>query len=998
MDNNSRQENDFLEQREDVLEKLHTFQAPYEGLESLFSPFENYTTRAARATFKDGRMLAELRDDAAIINLLSGSYSSLELIRHSVRKDMTVHAVDNTAAVVDAYRRRRSGEGLFVDPSVPSRALSHRRKPDRLVTIDSDNVHIVRDLSNQKWDLEAVLIEVDQSSLMSLISNYQQVIRRGGPDLPMAETLQLLDTLIEDARRLCIRSPVLFRMSTRKLIVASKNTRYGVDDGVMFKTLTTSTGIRNILELSASYYNSLPDSIQGSSERQQVRAEVRPRFLQMVVLLLALLNDNDLRQLEAFLETTFRIKADRQNLELLILKVLPLSSINSRIFLHALVTAVDGPLVRPSQHEDDQREIWKAFLGHILQLGYVVPGSIDEVCGPDHSWIITWPGDGLKDTNIFRNLQYNGESRTINEIPRVDLNPEFAAGAELTVILANGVRFVIASADLENIIRMSPGRYSVNEARSGGRSLDLDIDDTWSILPHRSTSVVLFDSVFRPGRSKYDDSTLAEIRGCGRLTYHCARLNGECLAVTYKIDGRAIGRRELLRLLQGDLSKIDVMVKAVQTTLSTAYDGRKTSQNIASTLFRLQEELAAVNCYVEEANRRKMQMLRYEASLHTEPVAKVLYQVGARDTQIALWREYCMWHQANENVLYVDSERRMVKDVRWTEEQTLVVTFHDVPHMQYFATPLSKVSESEIGEQLKIGDHVLLCGQYMCIVEQSGESYQPTGLAPGDEAIWRKNLQVPIRQRRPVANNVLNYDSQPPPPQQRRVPQSLRPGSHQQRSFAIRNPTIPELDTEAVYSEARAQQQAFTHAQQQRQQYQHQRYYAIAQDQSQTPVQSSPSSHNSTGSPGSANSDSTSSSDYSQPAASPTSRPRAPTNSTYRPSQSHQARVLLISNHHSTTRPTHRGKRKHLNSNTNVLHHPLNSNHPNSVSPNTSDPKPPSNSTSSKTPQTRTSPDRWRWWSTGYESQVLIPGALRRPEVRIAGPGQGGSGAIYDRM
>jgi hypothetical protein len=215
------------------------------------------------------------------------------LTNFSVRKDMTVHAVDNTAAVVDAYRRRQSGEGLFVDPSVPSRALSHRRKPDRLVTIDSDNVHIVRDLSNKKWDLEAVLIEVDQSSLMSLISNYQQVIRRGGPDLPMAETLQLLDTMIEDARRLCIRSPVLFRMSTRKLIVASKNTRYGVDDGVMFKTLTTSAGIRNILELSASYYNSLPDSIQASSERQQIRAEVRPRFLQMVVLLLALLNDSE---------------------------------------------------------------------------------------------------------------------------------------------------------------------------------------------------------------------------------------------------------------------------------------------------------------------------------------------------------------------------------------------------------------------------------------------------------------------------------------------------------------------------------------------------------------------------------------------------------------------------------------------------------------------------------------------------------------------------------
>lgn len=100
------------------------------------------------------------------------------------------------------------------------------------------DVHIVRDLSERnRWDLEAVLIEVDQSSLMALISNYQRVIGRVGPDLPISETLTLLDTMIEDARRLCIRSPILFRMSTRTLITASQNTRYGVDDGGAFKVV-----------------------------------------------------------------------------------------------------------------------------------------------------------------------------------------------------------------------------------------------------------------------------------------------------------------------------------------------------------------------------------------------------------------------------------------------------------------------------------------------------------------------------------------------------------------------------------------------------------------------------------------------------------------------------------------------------------------------------------------------------------------------------------------
>jgi hypothetical protein len=97
MDSNSRQENDFLEQREDVLERLHTFQAPYEGLESLFSPFENYTTRAARATFKDGRMLAELREDAAIIKPTVGLIFLAGADTPQVRKQRTSRTSTDTA-------------------------------------------------------------------------------------------------------------------------------------------------------------------------------------------------------------------------------------------------------------------------------------------------------------------------------------------------------------------------------------------------------------------------------------------------------------------------------------------------------------------------------------------------------------------------------------------------------------------------------------------------------------------------------------------------------------------------------------------------------------------------------------------------------------------------------------------------------------------------------------------------------------------------------------
>lgn len=268
-DDTPREDDEFRSQKEDLLERLHSFHTPYEGLDLLFSPLDSYSSRSAAATYQDGRPLAETRNDPAVIQpkigitFLAGAdtpqvnqreeasmtqiipdqktptwrvmTAGALLTNFTFSKAMTIEHTDMTPSIVQAYRSRNSNDGPFINPSAPSRAISTRRKPDRLLTIDSDKVKIVNDLSLEPWDLEAVLIEVDQSSLIALISNYQGLIRRCGPDLPLNETIQLLDTMIEDARRLCIRSPSLFRMSTRRLIVASKNTRYGVDDSMMFK-------------------------------------------------------------------------------------------------------------------------------------------------------------------------------------------------------------------------------------------------------------------------------------------------------------------------------------------------------------------------------------------------------------------------------------------------------------------------------------------------------------------------------------------------------------------------------------------------------------------------------------------------------------------------------------------------------------------------------------------------------------------------------------------
>ena len=224
------------------------------------------------------------------------------LTQCSVTQDLEIVQTDQTPTIVakansQAHERDRQMSGS-------RKALVRRRRAKGSVTIDSDHVTLVNDLRNGDWDLRGLLVEVDSSSLWDLIVNYRNIIAGGGPDMTYEETNGLLETMIEDARRLCIRSPILFRMSTRASIINSENTRYGINHGSVFKTLIDSKGIKEIISLSAAYYNSLD-----TGSANQIQQYIRPRFLQMIVLLLSLLNNEDLAEIKQFLETTYKLKA-----------------------------------------------------------------------------------------------------------------------------------------------------------------------------------------------------------------------------------------------------------------------------------------------------------------------------------------------------------------------------------------------------------------------------------------------------------------------------------------------------------------------------------------------------------------------------------------------------------------------------------------------------------------------------------------------------------------
>ena len=148
------------------------------------------------------------------------------LMQFDVSAELLIEQTDQTANAVRLANRRLRNRETEKYPLADQRALTTRGLADNAVTIDSNCVRIVNDLRLQPWDLQGTLIEVDGASLWNLIIDYRHLIAKGGSDMTFEDTEELLETMIENARRLCTRSPILFRMATRQRIMHSEVRAY----------------------------------------------------------------------------------------------------------------------------------------------------------------------------------------------------------------------------------------------------------------------------------------------------------------------------------------------------------------------------------------------------------------------------------------------------------------------------------------------------------------------------------------------------------------------------------------------------------------------------------------------------------------------------------------------------------------------------------------------------------------------------------------------------
>lgn len=695
-------------------------------------------------------LMADYKPDQLSANWRVNTAGHL-LLDFEVTKDLRVIARDSTPQVLEHSRRRKEHSFSSFLPGQKTEALVVAGK-EKLpaVNIDSEDVTLVHDLRSYpgQFDLESTLVEVDYTSMASLLVNFQLIIQKRNAAQDLDETRNLLEAMMEDVRRLCNRSAILFRMSTRVKIITSKDIRYGVNNGRQFTTLTTSKGIRKIISLSSAYYTSL----DAADKVQQI---LKPRFLQMLVLLVSFLNDDDLRNIQEFLERTFHFRADRPNLEILFLKVIPFYSINAHVFLTSMVPAFEGWSPRKPDNQDYEF-YWETFITRIATLGYLLPGNIDGLCRAQKSWIVQWPEKGFKDSLAFRNLQYAAQDRmrTFNEIPPIERDYDRRNdNTLLTAVLTNDRQFMIRVADYEAIICLTKGIYSVQEADINGQRFDLIIEESplneatynavdqmndviksvnhW-LTGFRSNALRRRDSILRnmkvSGNRRPDVEMIEELRVTGKLTRFRAFLGNTLLAIAYKLDGRKNTLEDVLATLARNSQEIQSVVDYYQSRLQ-----HYSSAFAPDILRRITNTLHTVGIEIGVAESVR-QAIAADPTISDEPIVTLIEPPGGSLYSAPIWNDYRLGLTAG-NMLTIEAKKSYVTSVYWDSE--VVITLHNDAN-EYIVAPLEYVEEKDREDQVELGDVAVLAGQYMILS-------QPVEEEGTDALIMSNYLRVCIR-------------------------------------------------------------------------------------------------------------------------------------------------------------------------------------------------------------------------------------------------------------
>jgi len=154
-----------------------------------------------------------------------------------------------------------------------------------------------------------------------------------------------------------------------------------------------------------------------------------------------------------------------------------------------------------------------------------------------------------------------------------------------------------------------------------------------------------------------------EMTGTGRLTQNRALLNGDLLAVAYKLEGRKIYQKDAIRVIGQWEREITAVVKHIVRGMNDLVDYRLGNTDKRA----LKGELDRVSVQINHAKD-----IRYKIGdadeLSDEPMSKVVYPGGNGPTDPAVWNDYACTFQSG--VLHIDAKKSTVSGITWLSDDT----------------------------------------------------------------------------------------------------------------------------------------------------------------------------------------------------------------------------------------------------------------------------------------------------------------------------------------
>jgi hypothetical protein len=627
------------------------------------------------------------------------------------------------------------------------RSEGRSKKTSNTVNIDSRRVVLVNSARpNPGMDLECTCIEVDGISLVHLIYNFRDLIKQKGKTatLPPEEALNILGVMIEDARRLLLRSPILTRVPQRIVIQKSLNTRYGMDTGTRFYTYTTSKGISAMIHQAGGYYSAL--QMYGKAEMY-----IRPKFLQMLVFLVSLLNDTDLEKLRPVLEQTFNLKADRQSIELTIMKTFTSWAVSPNLFLTGVLSAFRMTPVNIEDRKQERVKAWSEFLGGAARLGWLLPCTMEQKTNEAGSWKMKW--DEYKSTDIFDHLQYCGEKRAVNEIPPLKIQSGQFASMQVSVDFVNNQTYLVDAEKLDSITLAMPGTYIITDPDTKHQydlkvvyePLFLQLDQIYVDLENIAGFYNQFISQFegKPQRgSKFWDRLrlksrhhfhFAVTKPAGSRTRHITSIvdnsnNTETtIAICYKLDGRTLDFSNFLDGVTGDINALNYTIRKLDDFQKHLKEQKTRKDDHAKKMVeKLDGNLQLVFQKLQNVDEERKLMRAKRDGKGDEPIIRVHFPSHIHFKQDQAWRDFTQTISPDLSRLAVCSERYKITETpKWANNVVKMELGNDgwIFMATTFSTDVPETEEQRNEEVCK-GDSVLLLGGLVVVV---GTPQLPTG-------------------------------------------------------------------------------------------------------------------------------------------------------------------------------------------------------------------------------------------------------------------------------